>query len=474
MRLAGVVLLAPIAALSAALDGGLQPSAQAQSTSGTVQVAAAKSAKKKAPAAKTPAAKKKDAAPQATSRTYAGMPLAERIGIQFDLAWTGHYNGLIDGEFNDRSIAAVKAFQKDYHIRETGVLAAPDRALLASASKTRQERVGWRMVEDKVTGAQVGLPTAQVPNTSPGRSGTRWFSAQGQVQIETFRIREPGATLANVFEQQKKDPPGRKLEVNLLRNDFFILSGMQGLKKFYVRAEIRDLEVRGLTVLYDQATEGIMDPVTVVMSSAFAPFPGSGLAALGPAPRRKVEYATGIVVTAAGHILTDRQFAEDCNLIEVSGYGHANRAAEDSTSGLALLRVYGAENLAPAALVHAGARGGDYTLVGIADPQSQGGGHAVSTANAKLNGEGLQPPPQIGFAGAAAIDGQGRFAGMVALKSPVVASAGAASAPPPQATVVPVETIRRFLDGQYVTPATGPAGAEAMKASLVRVICVRK
>ena len=61
---------------------------------------------------------------------------------------------------------------------------------------------------------------------------------------------------------------------------------------------------------------------------------------------------------------------------------------------------------------------------------------------------------------------------MVALKTPVVASTGAV--PPPQATVVPVETIRKFLDAQYVTPATGRSGADAAKASVVRVICVRR
>jgi len=42
-----------------------------------------------------------------------------------------------------------------------------------------------------------------------------------------------------------------------------------------VRAQASGSEVRGVTVLYDQATEGIMDPVTVVMSSAFAPFSGT-------------------------------------------------------------------------------------------------------------------------------------------------------------------------------------------------------
>ena len=44
----------------------------------------------------------------------------------------------------------------------------------------------------------------------------------------------------------------------------------------------------------------------------------------------------------------------------------------------------------------------------------------------------------------------------------------------PPATAVPVDAIRRFLDGQHVTPATGRSGVDAAKASVVRVICVRK
>jgi hypothetical protein len=280
-------------------------------------------------------------------------------------------------------------------------------------------------------------------------------------------------TLAILFEQQKKEPPNRKLEVNLLRNDFFILSGMQGLKKFYVRAEVRDLEVRGMTILYDQATDVVMDAITVVMSSAFAPFPGTGLTALaGPAPRRKVDYGTGIVTTVAGHILTDRQLTDGCSVISVSGHGDAELVASDEASGLALLRIYGADKLSPVGLLHEGARGTDVTLVGIADPQSQAGGRAITTAAAKVSDDSLQPLPQLGFAGAAALDAQGRAFGMVTLKAPVTASAGAP--PLPQAGVVSVDKIRAFLEARYVTPTTGRPGVDAAKAAVVRVICVRK
>jgi peptidoglycan hydrolase-like protein with peptidoglycan-binding domain len=292
---------------------------------------------------------------------------------------------LVNGEINDKTTAAIKTFQRDRKLKETGVLNPQERALLAAAAKAKQAQVGWSMVDDPVTGARIGLPAKQVPNKSQTKNGTRWSSAQGQVQVETFKIREPGTTLAAVYEQQKREPATRKLEVNFLRPDFFILSGMQNLKKFYVRAEIKDGEVRGMTVLYDQATETIMDPVVVVMSSAFYPFPGvSGVAAMaGPIPKRKVEYGTGIVVSTAGHILTDREVTEGCNVIVVSGYGDADRAGGGQVH----------RPRAAADLWRARSRARDVSarlskvptsrLLGIADPQSQGGGSAISAMAAR-------------------------------------------------------------------------------------------
>jgi peptidoglycan hydrolase-like protein with peptidoglycan-binding domain len=416
---------------------------------------------------------KKKAAP--AGRDSGGVSQGERALIQFDLAWAGAYNGLITGEANDKTTAAIKTFQKDHGLKETGTLAPPERAQLAASSKEKQDQVGWRMVDDKATGAQIGLPTKQVPNSGPGKSGTRWFSAQGQIQVETFRIRGPGTTLADTYDQQKKEPPGRHLEVNLLRPDFFILSGMQGLKKFYVRAEIRDAEVRGMTILYDQATEGIMDPVAVVMSSAFAPFSDSGIAALTGTPgKRKVEYGSGIIVSAAGHIVSDRRLTDGCNVIGIAGYGNAEAVAQDEATNLALLRIYGVPDLAPAALVQEGAKGPDLTLVGVSDPQQQGGGNAVSTVAARLNGNTILPAPPPGFDGAAALDAQGRLLGMVQFRDAVVANAGAAAAATASATLASTETLRKFLEAQSVAPANGGTGADAAKAAVVRVICVRK
>jgi peptidoglycan hydrolase-like protein with peptidoglycan-binding domain len=430
------------------------------SEEGTIRTAAA-AARKRAPTS------------PASSRE-ASMPVADRLAVQLDLAWTGDYNGLINGEVGEKTTAAIKAFQRNRKFKETGVLNMQERALLAASAKAKQAQVGWSMVDDAVTGARLGIPAKQVPNKNQRKTGTRWSSAQGQVQVETFKIREPGTTLASVYEQQKKEPPTRKLETNLLRGDFFVLSGMQSLKRFYVRAEFKDGEVRGMTVLYDQATENIMDPVAVVMASAFTGFPNvTGVAQIGSAPKRKVEYGTGIVVSGAGHILADRQVTDGCNVIVVSGYGDADRQAEDRATDLALLRVYGAPDLVPAAFANDSAKGPDMTLLGIADPQSQGGGTAISAVTARLRGETIEPAPQLGFSGAAVLDGQSRFIGMLELKTPVVATVGTSTVQP-QAIVIPTSTIRAFLDAQKLPPATARSGLDSAKASVVRVICVRK
>ena len=436
-----------------------------------VGFAAAEPAKQAAPAksaAKVKSVKAdKKAATDAIAASYTAIPLAERLSIQNDLIWTGDYNGAVNGEFGERAIAAVKAFQKRSGAKETGVLNQPERAALGSAAKPKQEAVGWRMVDDLMSGARIGIPTRLMPNTHFSGGIGKWSSARGEYSTETFRIVQPGTTLPAVFERMKKEPAGRKADYSVLRPDFFVISGLQNLKKFYVRAQVRGEEVRGFTVLYDQAMAGIMEPVVVAMSSAYAAFPAGS----APPPRRKVEYASGVAV-APGHIVTSREALDGCYVVTIAGIGGADRVAEDKDKNLALLRVYAA-NLKPVALAGENPRG-DVTLIGVADPQAQGGGGAVSAAKARVTDAlGLEPAPALGFDGAAALDAQGKLAGIAALKAPVVA--GPAPAAGASATLTPVETIRNFLDAQNVAPATsGAAGVEAAKASVVRVICVRK
>jgi peptidoglycan hydrolase-like protein with peptidoglycan-binding domain len=409
----------------------------------------------------------KPPAPGSPRAVYAAMPEQERRTIQYDLIWTGDYNGIIDTEFGDNSVAAVKAFQKRNGGKETGILNPDERAKLSESAHKKRDAAGWRTVDDRATGARLGVPGKLAPQSAPSGSGTRWQSSRGEVQVETFRIGTPGTTLASVFEQMKKEPANRRPEYQVLKPDFFVVSGMQGgVKKFYVRGQIKGEEVRGVTILYDKALETTIDRIVVAVSNAFAGFPsGQAAATAGPAPRRPVEYATGIIVSKTGHIVTDRSAVEDCRFVVVPGFGNAVRVADDKASDVALLQVFAARELTPAALAEGG-RGSDVTLIGIADPEKQNGGSAVSSLKARvLAASGtplpIEPAPALGFAGAAAVDSDARLVGMVDVRAS-------------SAAMVPAEAIRTFLSAQRIAPATGPASLDDAKAAVVRVICVRK
>jgi hypothetical protein len=209
------------------------------------------------------------------------------------------------------------------------------------------------------------------------------------------------------------------------------------------------------------------------MSSAFNPFPTTAQAA--PPPRKTVDYGTGVVIGEDGAIVTDREVTDGCLAITIGGFGPADRVAEDKEHGLALLRIYGARGLRPLT-ISGGAEKSSLDITGIADPQNQGGGATITRVKGSVTqiaGGGdlaLSPPPAVGFSGAAALDGDGRFAGIALLKPMVVAGTSNASATT-QAVLVPAESVLDFLDRHGVTASGGSSDA---KAATVRVICVRK
>ena len=134
-------------------------------------------------------------------------------------------------------------------------------------------------------------------------TAAKWSSPTGTIQILLSRRKEADPTTAKLAAREKKEPPGRAVDYTVVKPDFFVLSGLQGLKKFYVRGTFKGDEVRILTILYDQATENTVEPVVIAMSSAFNPFPAQA----GPPPRKSVEYGTGVVVSDDGAIVTDRE-----------------------------------------------------------------------------------------------------------------------------------------------------------------------
>ncbi|MGE0563338.1 MAG: serine protease [Pseudolabrys sp.] len=411
----------------------------------------------------------------------ADIPFSQRAAVRAALLWAAGEDAFRTG---DQIAAAIDAFRKRNKSKASGTLTGEEREMLLAAAREREQDFGWTVVTDPATGIRLGLPAKMVPQATLSDQGTRWSSRHGDIQVETFRFKtdEP---LNAVFARMKSEPANRKVEYSALRSDNFIISGLQGLRKYSVRAYSRDGEVRGFIMMFDQATEGIVAPVLNAMASAFAPFPAriAPIASL----TRNVEYGTGIVVSAAGHIITDRKLAAGCHVVVVPGIGNAEPVATDEQHGLALLRVYGGRKLTPAAFASGAPQANDLTLVGVPDPHIQNGNGKRAELKARLNGgtalELRDPLPVAGFSGAAALDAQGRVAGMMETRSTSSAGmqlasvdvTGSTATVPPPVRLISSETIRGFLAAHHIrTAADGSDAGSNARTAVVRVICVRK
>ncbi|MBI1202341.1 MAG: peptidoglycan-binding protein [Rhodopseudomonas sp.] len=413
-----------------------------------------------------------------TSDVFAGIGHDERLKLQAALLWSGDYPGTTSG---DPMLEAVKNFQNRIKTKVTGQLTAAERAKLLAAAQEHEQEFGWSVVADPATGIRIGLPTKMLPVTREAARGTLWSSRHGDIQVETFRLTDPDLKLSTLFEREKKEPSTRRVEYSVLHDDNFLVSGLQGLRKFSVRATLRNGEVRGVTMSFDQAMEGIVTPVITAVASSFTPFPQRG--APFALPLRPVEYGNGLIVSAQGHIVTDARLTKACQVIVATGLGNAERIVGDDRTGLALLRIYGSRRLQPVTLSHgstarkAGGKSIDITLTGIPDPKEYDGGGKLTDIKARLtDGNAIElrePVPMAGFTGAAALDNDGHLLGMTEMRNAVLAS-NAPTAPPVR--LVTTDAIRAFLHAQHVAPATAHTGLHTGPArdSIVRIICIRK
>src|SRR5215510_12900191 len=219
---AAVAFLLGIATAMAQESSGIQPAA-AQVDAKQKPSQAARSAKTAAPkvsspatvAAKTAAVVSEAAKPE--SSTEPAFSAGERLKIQSALLWSGDYTASIGDE--DPLISAIKNYQKRARSKITGVLSSTERTNLLAAAQSHEDEFGWTVVVDPATGVRIGLPMKLVPQVRDTPRGTRWSAKHGEVQVETFRIKNSESKLAALFEQQKKEPATRKIEQSALRDD---------------------------------------------------------------------------------------------------------------------------------------------------------------------------------------------------------------------------------------------------------------
>jgi serine protease Do len=290
--------------------------------------------------------------------------------LQFALIWTGHYDGMVDGDIGPRSIAAIASFQRENGWSPNGVLSEEQIRRLLQRSEQNQRSVGFRLLEDARSRILIGLPTSLMVRSNDTEFGTRWV-LRDDAEVIVGRFGPAQRTLQQLRERiiQSGKIKNYSMDVRPTRSTFF-LAGEDDTRVYYFTGRMEGVDTVAFSISYPHVARSIYDRITIAMSNIFhlravpaLPLTTSSIdggqadraerwSSRGPGtpqPENAVPetrsqatqtgsiLGSGFFVDDEGHVLTNAHVVMGCSQIVVKGHGLAKLDKVDPTNDLAIL-----------------------------------------------------------------------------------------------------------------------------------------
>jgi peptidoglycan hydrolase-like protein with peptidoglycan-binding domain len=195
------------------------------------------------------------------------IELITTIDIQKALIWSGHYNGMADGAFGKQSRTAAIAWQESHGYQGTGTLSQEQIVQVFNEGVRTRDAAKWTLLVDRNVGVVIPYPAAltNFKSVQPTESGLQ-YSFEGSVNI-TVMLGRP-VTCANLDALYKKETESQDGERQILykarRDNWYVVSGAYGPRRFYTRAECRS---SGTAIFIINVPGGDEKLVTVLFSA---------------------------------------------------------------------------------------------------------------------------------------------------------------------------------------------------------------
>lgn len=413
----------------------------------------------------------------------------ERKQLQEALQWYGHYQGAIDGAFGAGTRRSMAAWQAAEGLEETGILTTAQRSRLVSAFEGERRAIGLETVTEEEAGIEISLPLALVEFDRYQPPFVQYREKAGS-GYRALLISQAGdqATLSSLYDlMQTLEIVPLDGERQLGRSSF-VLTGRNGKIASYTSVELKAGFIKGYTLVWPEADAARAAKILEAMKAAFRPFGGHALddslgepmavsrsdLVAGLAVRRPLISRSGFYVDGTGRVATTTEVLKGCGRITIDGGIEMTVAAEDASSGVALLAP--ATALAPMAVAAlrdgAAAVGGEVAVAGYSYPDTLT--EAVLTFGTladtrDLAGNAARTRLQLraldGDAGGPVLDATGQVIGMLLPK----AVEDGRVLPPDVSFAVDAEAIRKAIGGSGSTEAAAAAPGAMAAEDLARL-----
>ncbi len=259
----------------------------------------------------------------------AALAQGERESIQESLVWLGHYDAPVDGEFAERTRAAIRAFQQSLGAEPAGRLTREQRDELLIRGQRAKLRYAPVDYLDLAGDYAIVYPGAIVAPVESGADGTRRFvSSDGTVALEVVAFEGVDAErLRRLYDDERRGDAVRTVRYRVFGDTGFVVSGLYGGKAFYTKAIAYDSRIVLFRYSYPIERRDELERLSTVLANALRPgtasAKGDRYGSAAP-PMESVEKDTGSVAPRRTWPYTAQELFDNVNaavykLVDASG-----------------------------------------------------------------------------------------------------------------------------------------------------------
>ena len=164
--------------------------------------------------------------------------------VQHALIWTGYYDAMVDGAYGPGSRRAVRGWLLSKGYSGADTLTTGQAVELVGDGLRRRDRFGWATLVDPAIGFSVGVPTKLTSKHQVTRENGYWsYDAYGLFEHHISVLIQPNGCLAmDSFYSAilNLSSPNRQVMYEARKDDWFVVAGQSGDRRFYTRAQCRE------------------------------------------------------------------------------------------------------------------------------------------------------------------------------------------------------------------------------------------
>lgn len=191
--------------------------------------------------------------------------------LQWDLVWTGHYEGTVDGRPGPSTRRAIRSYQASLGAPETGELSDDQWERLEEQATAIEADMGWTIYESPQAGYRIGYPAAILPVTrSIDTTGQEFSSEDGSVTLATLVTGPDSEESLRQSYDRIVDDNADVIAYQIFKPTWFAVSYVIGESGYYVMSKRKPAATARYVLRWPKAEDAFFRPLATAIYNSFA------------------------------------------------------------------------------------------------------------------------------------------------------------------------------------------------------------